>query len=87
MIDDEAVRIRQWAWHAFVSWTGTAPTSVQIQYAPVNADTNDASTTWFAPTALLFSAQGDTYFEAKPRKFRVAVAGGDGTTVVTVEIR
>lgn len=88
MVDDESMRIREFSWHAFVSYTGTAPTSVQIQYASINQDTVDGSTTWFAPTALLFNPpQGDTFFQAKPRKFRIVVVGGDGTTNVTVEIR
>jgi hypothetical protein len=87
MVDDESMRLREYSWHAFVSWTGTAPSNVQVEYAPVNADTADGSTVWFAPTALLFTAQGDVFFQAKPRKFRVIVTGGDGTTAVNVDVR
>ena len=86
-VDDQSMLIREFAWHAFVSWTGTAPTSVQVSYTPDTPDVIDASAEWFSPTALLFTTQGDTYFQAKPRRFRIVVAGGDGTTAVTVEIR
>jgi hypothetical protein len=86
-VDDQSMLIREFCWHAFVSWTGTAPTSVQVEYCADTPDVVDGSATWFAPTALLFTAQGDTYFQAKPRRFRIVVTGGDGTTSVTVEIR
>ena len=86
-VDDQSLLVREYNWHAFVSWAGTAPTSVQVEYTPALYDVTDANATWFAPLALKFTAQGDTYFQAKPRKFRVIVAGGDGTTAVTVEIR
>lgn len=87
-IDDESMRIREWAWHAFVSLSGTAPTSVQIAYSPDSPDVADGSSRWFAPSALLISGgAGDTYFTAKFRKIRAEVNGGDGTTSLTIEVR
>lgn len=86
-VDDQAELTRKAFWHAFVSWTGTAPTSVQIQYAADIQGVLDSAIQYFSPTALLFTAQGDTAFWARPTRFRVVVVGGDGTTVVTAEIR
>jgi hypothetical protein len=87
-VDDESMRIRETAWHAYVSGTPGASLQLQIAYSPDTPDTPDASSRWFAPTALLFGTIGDTYFTAKFRKARPeVVSGGDGTTSLTVEIR
>lgn len=73
-------------WHAFVSGTfGGA--SLQLQYSPDTTDTSDANSTWYAPVSLLLTSGGDTYFQAKPRKWRVVVTGGNGTTSLNVEVR
>jgi len=70
--------------HVFI-WGTLGGATLQIEYTPdVGAD--DAST-WFAPTALNFTAPGDTFFKARPAKFRIVVTGGDGTTDINVEIR
>jgi hypothetical protein len=85
-VDDQNELTRNPAWHAFVSGT-FGGTSLQISYSPDTQDTTDANSTWYAPTALVFTAGGDTFFWARPRKFRVATTGGNGTTSVNVEIR
>lgn len=85
-VDAENERSRASGWHAFVSGT-FGGTSLQISYSPDTMDTSDANSTWYAPTALVFTAGGDTFFLARPRKFRVATTGGNGTTSVNVEIR
>lgn len=85
-VDAENERTRASAWHAFVSGT-FGGTSVAIQYSPDSVDTTDANSTWYAPLSLVFTSGGDTFFWARPRKFRVVLTGGDGTTSVNVEIR
>lgn len=88
LIDDTSVMRREWAWHAFVSGTfGGSASAVQLEYSPDLPGTPDGSSTWYAPTALLFTAAGDTYFQAKPRKFRLVLTGGDGTTSVNVWVQ
>lgn len=77
---------REHNWHVFVSGTFGGAT-VQIQYTPDLQEIADGSATWYAPGVLSFGSGGDTFFQAKPRKFRVAITGGDGTTSITVEIR
>lgn len=85
-VDAENERTRANSWHAFVSGTFGGAT-LQISYSPDTIDTSDANSTWFAPVALAFTSGGDTFFQARPRKFRVATTGGNGTTSVNVEIR
>ena len=86
VVDAQNELTRNPSWHAFVSGT-FGGTSCQIQYAPDPIEVNDTNSTWFAPTALVFTSGGDTYFLARPRKFRVVNTGGNGTTSVNVEIR
>lgn len=74
------------AWHAFVSGTFGAGGAVQIEYSPDGPGVTDAAARWFAPLVLLFSAGGDTWFEARFRRIRARVTGGDGTTNLIVEI-
>jgi hypothetical protein len=73
-------------WHVFVSGTAGGAT-VTLGYSPDTIDTSDANSTWFTPTALTAMAIGDTFFLARPRKYRVTVNGGNGTTSLTVEVR
>lgn len=85
-VDAENERTRASAWHAFVSGTFNG-TSVQVEYSPDTIDTPDANSTWYAPTALVFAAVGDTFFQARPRKFRLVLTGGGVSTSVNVEVR
>lgn len=85
-ISSDDQRKQEANWHAFVSLSGTAPTGIQVSYSPDLPSTTDANSKWYAPTALLFTAAGDTFFQAKFRKARVEVTGGDGTTSVNVTI-
>jgi hypothetical protein len=87
-VDDESLRIREYSWHAFVTGTfgGSTPV-VKVEYTNDLPDVADNVATWFAPTVLQFTAAGDSFFQAKPRRFRVVITGGDGTTLINVEIR
>lgn len=87
LIDDTSDRLREWNYHAFVSGTFGAACTVQIQYSPDVQGVSDGSSRWFAPSALSCNSASDVLFQAKPRKFRVVITGGDATTNLTVEIR
>ena len=87
-IDAESQRIREWAWHIYVSGTtGAGLTSIQVSYAPDTPEVADGSSRWFTPAALNLTGLGDSYFQAKFRKIRIVTTGGDGTTNLVVEIR
>ena len=88
LTDDTSDRLREWNYHAFVSGTfGAGPPTVQIQYSPDYQGVPDGLSRWFAPAGLSCTSQSDILFQAKPRKFRVVITGGDGTTSVNVSIR
>lgn len=88
-VDSQNELTRQANWHLFISGVlGTSSlATVQLEYSPDTIDTSDANSTWFAPTPLGSLGLGDTFFQARPRKFRVIVSGGDGGTSITVEVR
>ena len=73
-------------WHLFVNGTFGASGALQVQYSPDIVQVADANSRWFAPAALLLTAGGDTWFQARFRKLRFVFTGGDGTTNVTAEI-
>src|ERR1022692_2546177 len=82
-VDAQNEQTRAPGWHAFVSGVFNG-TSIQIEYSPDTLDVSDALSTWYGPTALAFTAGGDTFFWARPRKFRLVLTGGGGTTAVNV---
>jgi hypothetical protein len=86
-VDDESIRLRVDSWHAFISGTPGAAATVELQYSPDLPGVPDGNSIWYAPTLLQFTTTGDAFFWAKPRKFRVVVAGGDGSTNLSVEVR
>lgn len=73
-------------WHLFVSGTFGAAGALQVQYSPDGSNVTDGNARWFAPTALLLTAGGDTWFQARFRRLRFVFTGGNGTTSVTAEV-
>ena len=86
LVDSQNELTRNPAWHVFVSGTLNGAT-VSLEYTPATQDVSDANATWFLPTALTAMSLGDTFFWARPRKFRVIINGGGASTSVTVEVR
>lgn len=74
------------AWHAYVSGTFGSGGNVQVQYSPDPSSVTDASSRWFSPTALAFTSAGSLWFNARFRKLRFVLTGGDGTTNLVVEV-
>lgn len=86
LVDSQNELTRNPAWHVFISGTLGGAT-VTLEYTNATQDVSDANATWFAPTALSGMSLGDTFFWARPRKFRVIINGGNGTTSINVEVR
>lgn len=74
------------AFHAYASGTFGSGGAMQIQYSPDTVNVADGASRWFAPTALAFTASGDTWFQVRAKKIRVTLAGGDASTSLTLEI-
>lgn len=97
-VSDPGSRWQNPAWHAYIlglaataggsGGTGTfgAAFQVQIQLSPDAPQTPDAQSRWTSPSSLKFTQAGDVFFNAKFRKARIILTGGDGTDLVTVEI-
>lgn len=74
------------AWHAYISGTFGAAGSLQVQYSPDPSSVVDASSRWFSPSTLAFTAAGSLWFNARFRKLRFVFTNGDSTTNLVAEV-